>query len=324
MIRLEAESIGEGSLVLLTNPMFRGLTHSVFRNAINILSANQELVTILAIPDRAPWAVNVPGTRLDSFAIRPQDGVSVEEKILVIGSQIVIDFHRADSWRMPGLDCHHARPSTNSILENLDSISSILAEKGPREGFGDFVNRETWELTKGRANAFARFAKPYADRLVEGIVDGRIDMIQESSAPLVGLGIGSTPSGDDFLSGLMLGFRYATQHISGGANAFAKLVCETILRVVEGQTNPISENQIRYAAHGLTAKSIFGLVAALLGHEEGLIPRAKEVMEKGATSGEDITVGIVRGIYAAVLQKDIDGLPTSNASPKTSYKEATV
>jgi hypothetical protein len=297
--RLDVRFIGEEALTFLTDPDPNAYVHSIFRHAIIILSSKRALV-VLATSERAPWAINL--TRDTDFTLfRITRSLTAKPGSLTLGSSLLIDYSKAELWKTPVIFCHHGNASVDETYQRLRTVANILTMTERRAGFGDLLTSGILETQAPISNGLAKAAKSHVEKLVEAIVQQRTDLVVHTTTALAGLGIGSTPSGDDFLAGLMLGFRYARQHFEDDIG-YVSLVCQTILTAAAGRTNPISWAYIQYASRGLTTESIFSLISSLLGHKKELTFRTMTVMQKRATSGEDIIVEIGYGVLAAIRQ----------------------
>lgn len=104
---------------------------------------------------------------------------------------------------------------------------------------------------------------------------------------LAGWGPGLTPSGDDFLAGLMLAL-WAQQ---GEA---ARPLCEGIVAVAAPRTTRLSGAFLRAAAEGLADERWHALLHALAGDSDAAVAAAAQaVLAFGASSGLDMLVGFL-------------------------------
>lgn len=113
--------------------------------------------------------------------------------------------------------------------------------------------------------------------------------IQTSVRRLIGLGIGLTPSGDDFLTGFILAFR---------EESIRNYQLREILTREWHQTNLISQHQLYFANQGRAKSSLIQVVDALGTEGETLIdfPAAvAETLAVGSTSGHDLLLGVLAG-----------------------------
>jgi hypothetical protein len=112
-----------------------------------------------------------------------------------------------------------------------------------------------------------------------------------SATRLIGLGPGLTPAGDDFLTGLILAFRYADAAPGTavrGIDSFGRRVAEMAV----GRTTRVSEEQLYYAARTEAEEVMARAAIALLWRAEPLRPAVETLLETGSTSGGDLLTGI--------------------------------
>jgi hypothetical protein len=113
---------------------------------------------------------------------------------------------------------------------------------------------------------------------------------------LIGLGIGLTPSGDDYLVGLLAGLE-ATDHPARPALAAA------IALHGPSRTTAIGAAALGHAARGAYAERLHDVLVALAGGRADDLSRTIErAMAYGATSGSDTLVGLFAGLDLAVAR----------------------
>jgi hypothetical protein len=109
----------------------------------------------------------------------------------------------------------------------------------------------------------------------------------EAARGLVGLGPGSTPSGDDLVAGLLLTLHYAGRPEAEPLRAVA----------ATARTTRLASSMLRWAAQGEAREHVLLLLRSLF---EEPAPRAAEplgpVLRYGATSGADMAAGILIGL----------------------------
>ena len=253
--------------------------HSVFRSAINLTAAG-ELVTIA--PDEAgglPNGILIAG-RADFRTQGVRSGMVVEidaATVRIPDAGLVIRLADARPWsaRMPAADGRRwpARSTAAHALAHRDAHGTdadaatvgLLAMPVAREQLAE-VGRAVVRIDRRAAAAAAR--------------------------PLVGLGPGLTPSGDDALAGMEAAL-HALGHPAAGFLA-------TALDDVADRTTTVSATLLRHAARGEFTERIHRLLAALLGEDDAALPGAIErAVDWGATSGMDGLIGVFAGLDAA-------------------------
>lgn len=126
---------------------------------------------------------------------------------------------------------------------------------------------------------------PAVARLTAACRTGDPHRIAEAGPPLVGLGPGLTPSGDDLLAGVLFGFRAL-----GSARA-ADLLASPVLAAAS-RTTPISAALLRCAAAGQPCGEAADLLLAVTA--DGDVADAAERLRRlGHTSGADLARGLI-------------------------------
>lgn len=114
-----------------------------------------------------------------------------------------------------------------------------------------------------------------------------------AACQIAGIGQGLTPSGDDFLCGLLLVLHQAGED---------DMINSFLATGFAGRTNQISANYLRSAALGLAPDSIGRLLHYITAEGTGDVSSLvsyyfRRVTAFGATSGNDICTGIYWGFY---------------------------
>lgn len=113
------------------------------------------------------------------------------------------------------------------------------------------------------------------------------------AAPLVGLGQGLTPSGDDFIGGAMM----ALSH--WGPAAMAAALREAIGNIPDGATTPVSASLLRAAAEGFAHEYIHAMLDAIdAGSEREIQQAIVRAATIGHLSGWDTLAGIAIALDA--------------------------
>jgi hypothetical protein len=109
-------------------------------------------------------------------------------------------------------------------------------------------------------------------------------------APLIGLGAGSTPEGDD----LLLGLRAAWHVRASGGEAVPLAELDELLRAAHDRTHPVSACMLSDGAAGRYPEALARLLDALCGHG-ALQPALDELRGLGASSGRAMEWGVFIG-----------------------------
>jgi hypothetical protein len=125
---------------------------------------------------------------------------------------------------------------------------------------------------------------------------------------LVGLGPGLTPSGDDFLGGLLFAAHSLKTTYPQDFNWEEEHIADLIDWACT-QTHPISHTILRDHAFGHGSEPLHDVVASLLnGQDLGLtLEGSKRLIGIGATSGWDILAGMLTGML--FVERKLSALP---------------
>ena len=130
--------------------------------------------------------------------------------------------------------------------------------------------------------------------LANGLRDGDGEEILRQTAHLLGWGSGLTPSGDDFVVGLLLGLR-ATAQLSSNFQVVCG-ISQRLIHQARQKTTTLSANLI---ACGVDGQADERLVSALNGILTGSLPVevcARRLMNYGGSSGGDALLGMAMAL----------------------------
>ena len=290
--RFVATRISQAVEPRLREPGAQGVVEGVHRSALNIRWGGEGLVTVAhESMGGLPNGILVdPPIALDQIGIALGMPVQGDGSALhVAGARIVIFLAGAASWSpaMPvvgGLSMAARADRARRALE----IGAALV---PRVGLGPLlaglVDQGQSVGSLGRAAA-----RSVADVLV-ALTDGSSDRAVTAAVPLIGLGPGATPSGDDLLVGLAAGLA-VTEH------PMARPFAAGVARHAAGLTTSVAESYLFHAGRLEFAERVHVAATAILtGHETELGRAVTAALAWGASSGADLLVGLLIGIQAS-------------------------
>jgi hypothetical protein len=147
----------------------------------------------------------------------------------------------------------------------------------------DDENDRAWD----QDDALLRAAWPAIRSLRDGIaaaLGGAASL--PSITALVGLGPGLTPSGDDFLGGVMIALHYF------GRPDVARHVATAVLPVAARETSLISAAYLRCAARGEGARVLFDVLESIAAGDGAVLEARLDAIDAvGHTSGWDSLAG---------------------------------
>lgn len=173
------------------------------------------------------------------------------------------------------------------VLSNTIALTRQLAGRAPAKSLAFIFSPE---LEKD----FSRtFDKHLLARFKKAVGYFRAGDYRKGAATMRGLGLGLTPSGDDFLSGMMAGFNYAILNLR--FDALLKL--ELLYYSATGK-NLISNNFLQASYEGKVNAKVGRLLRALAARGgRDLEAAAAAALESGHTSGADFCAGLVFALF---------------------------
>jgi len=225
-----------------------------------------------------------------SAPLQVGDAVWVESDVLRIGP-LAISFAAAQPW-------HPQPPGTwnrTSLAYGLAAFADALPRSLPDEGLAPLLYAEL--RTAGAISPVAAAAKSpirYLTQLLQGAKaeDGG-GINAEQIAPLIGLGPGLTPSGDDYLGGMLVALSLI------GQISLRDKLWQLLKPLLACRTGDISRAHLAAAAEGYGCSALHDLLCAIITGATDAIPAAiTSVTAIGHTSGWDALFGAVTVLRA--------------------------
>lgn len=220
--------------------------------------------------------------------VRVGDEATVDHGILSIGTKLSFDFRQSAGWRPPIL----SRCEQHSVAQGMNALRRHLDLRSlPSNGMA-FVLVDEDRATDSEVPLAAATKEPLESLfllLSTAMATGKTFCIDTRMIePLLGLGPGLTPSGDDVMGGVIL-----TLHLLGLAHLRDALWAQLKPSLPEA-TNRISIAHMEAAAEGYGHEAVHDLINAILaGHTGNLDRQLDAISAIGHTSGWDTLVGIV-------------------------------
>lgn len=268
-----------------TEPLRRWRVHSVFRRTVNIISTDEVMLTVASSDSTsAPSTLVCSAARLDDVGLEPGAAVRWATDELTLGEATVI--------------CMREVVTTSSVLTTrpvdvealrvgLTTLGELLRERGRR---GSFLPE-----TDGSPAAHELHRRLDAVRTAARAPRNRWGQ-QESEdlcRAVLGLGIGLTPSGDDYLVGFLTA-HLANEKTASGVSELARVAAQIAPTV----TNAISSAAVLAASRGRARQELTAVVqAALDGDATWLGTSLEALLALGSTSGTDMTFGVFDALH---------------------------
>jgi hypothetical protein len=279
-----------------------GTVVGVHRSAVNIRWRAGLLTLAHEAMGGLPNGIGLdPPIALDQIGIVP--GMRVESDgatLRLPGASISVFLAGAARWS-PAMPVRRGLTARTRI-DRAGRALALAADQAPRVGLGPLMaglaNHGTSVGSLGRA-----VARPLAE-VLDALEQGFSDRAISAAFPLIGLGPGATPSGDDLLVGLAAGLAVTDHPVAG---AFAAGVA----RDAAGLTTSVAESYLLHAGRLEFSERVHAAALAILDAPEAELRGAvNATLAWGATSGVDLLVGLLVGIQAGVAPRLADTLRT--------------
>lgn len=259
---------------------------TVFERAA-YLKTEQGALLVLAdetLPDGAA-VIRVVGTPLWS-SIAPAGSMARLNPSMIQLVDARLDLRGATAWRPPRIP----RPASGRAIHEALTYAAAFTSSQARGGLAALAGT----VLNGAADspnptALLRYAEPLVRGLASALLERDLMAVHDAAGRLAGLGPGATPAGDDLLTGVVVGWRYAG---AGGAAPLA------ILRGAVMRTSWVAAQFLGYAVNGEASAPLLAAAAGLVrgaGQSE-LDPLLKALLRLGHTSGADALAGLVVGL----------------------------
>jgi hypothetical protein len=301
------QSIGEAARdYLKAGSQWRIL--AVFSNAVYLASIDDELLWL--VTEKIPMhrrGIQIPGTLPRFGAI---SSFNVREQHLLLGTDIDLDMSQASLWESPCPDLDNVLPF-EALPERLRVVSSLFDSYPSPKGFGQIIT----EITKiGLGSPIPaeipdygpalKHTWPALNEIIVASIARDFARILRSAEDLIGLGEGLTPSGDDFVGGLLFS-SFMIQEIYTQYQGFSPADVELLLINSRDRTNLISYTMLKDLATGHGSDTLHRLINAILTdkHLENSYYLGLELVRTGHSTGWDLLTGVWMGMFLSIYSR---------------------
>ncbi|WP_272690353.1 DUF2877 domain-containing protein [Providencia sp. PROV152] len=274
---------------LLNQPSLSGHIEQVFRKAINI-SINHSLFTLLSAElDNAPNSCRLLNSDLSQLNIKEGENVYLSDKKIYFGDHYFLSFSLCHQWQPNNISFIPEKINSDDYFTflnfNINEIDKLLNKSGHAL------------LSYHGCNLFYSSLANKLNLLRNELIDS-LKKAEHQNLPViiqqfVGLGIGLTPSGDDYLVGLMA-FLLLKHHPAQHLHPFF----EQGIRRAKDATTKISAITLEKALNREYRENLLQLIQMLVtADERNIYPQYQKILDIGSSSGSDMLFGIRDALY---------------------------
>jgi hypothetical protein len=251
-MHLNITTIGTYAMEIL-NSVSEGLVHSVYRKTINIQFGDYLLALQVALSPVSPVSLitELDAASMETLPVSPGLKVKASPGTLSIyGSVSVINFYFLEA------DLFESKLISKSPQLSRDTLKSVL-DHSAAEGFSTIFTSSC--VKDGENNLGAELVTAAATNHLTAcntyMQTADYEKATEELVSLIGLGVGLTPSGDDFLCGVLAGLI-----LTGNSDHPLNSILKEKIGVNLNNTNDISRTFLRCALLSHFSKPIKDLI----------------------------------------------------------------
>ncbi len=230
---------------------------------------------------------------------------SAQAGLLVVPGSLAVDLSGAERWSLPPIDRRHLPPAS-ALAARAAAALAAADLVAPSDGLGPLLplvlsrwggrSRQSEVQPRG---PLAALALETVAAVAQACRRRDVWAVARAAERLVGLGPGLTPSGDDFVGGLL----FALHHLRvlyPGSFAWADEPLRALLASAGARTNPISYVLLADLAAGAGPAPLHDLLLGLLQMSEPCqaVPALRRLVDVGHTSGWDVLLGLLCALLA--------------------------
>lgn len=299
-----ATLIGASARAMMMTEWAGGRVEAALTKAAYIWGSDGEVLWLSPPGSQPHWrSVIVP---FDLNAVQKGMKVTFDARYLNIGEALAVQISGVPVWESQMSTPEHTLPP-DAIREAALRVFRRVAPEAPSDGLGQLITVLVSDSTSDEHRSLE-----YSSSLVSAsrpVVAAAAQLWRSDTAfsdmlcaarGLIGLGPGLTPSGDDFVGGLL----FAVRSMDSGApelSLWHEADVVDLLALARKRTNLISYALLTDYAHGRGPGPLHDLAQCLItGQDEAAaLDAMRELVQIGHTSGWDILAGFCTGILAA-------------------------
>jgi hypothetical protein len=288
-------AISTGYAIPLTN--FNATIHSIFRTAVNLKPANNDLLFTLVGARAADLPQSIRLNAPDDLCfvqLNTGDKVFCRASTLIFeNSTLEVGFSQSKRW-LCNLSTLRADLSKRVVSEAWKYVWKLLNEQQKRMGAEIVAEALLHPETFTQSSVCSRMGKAI-HTLIEAGRSYQVDILSALTR-IIGLGCGLTPSGDDFLVGYLAGLWCAVRDFVE-RRRFVSQLGQAVIHLSK-RTNEISRTYLHHAAYGQVSSHLNNLAEVISKPESSgyILAATESAMHSGHTSGMDAVTGLLFGL----------------------------
>ena len=294
-----AKLMGAKARSLLAGPGFPGKVLAVLPTTVYLLGDDGEIIWMAL--EEMPLHRRCLMASFQPAPLRVGQVFFTQKGCLRIGQNAAVKIDQAIAWEPSAIVPEQAEPLpvVNGCLQRL---LAVLPEPGSGAGLGQAIPLIAAVAGGKEMTAFpldsmiARALNPILD-LARACLKQDMAEVAHKGRELVGLGPGLTPSGDDFLGGLLFA-AHSLKKAYPGDFCWGQEVITDLMGWARMQTHSISHTVLGDLALGHGPEPLHDVIKSLIRDQDlrFLMSAVARLLKIGHTSGWDILAGMLTGM----------------------------
>jgi hypothetical protein len=232
------------------------------------------------------------------------DKAGIENGHILFERSLLLSLSGAKLWAPPPVQPNDA----SRIAVGLAALDASLPEKPPADGLALLLRHALDELGLNPVATAAMEPARYVRQLAS-CSDDAAAIDPTRLTPLIGLGPGLTPSGDDFVGGALIALHQL------GRDTLLRAIWQAVAPLARAGTTAISFAHLSAGAEGFGHAALHGVLQAVIaGQQVGMHERMDALARLGHTSGWDALAGAVTVLRATAQRSSTSRAGSSSAS----------
>lgn len=266
-----------------------GVVHSVFDNVVNFKTDDGTMLFSLA-KNEVIQSPSMMKTCQNDYFSKMCSTIMLTKSICLIDYNLLKindwqwDFSNAAIWNRNIKP--HCQAKLKPTVSRLRLLNNFILQHGATGGIYAAWKSFTypdWEVPMAtRKNIYF---SPFLEGLEQLKDDMKADKFDRFFDNFAGLGMGLTPSGDDFLTGLLATWQYFESPLYKKMESCSA----KWLQRLKGRTTTVSYFMLKQCLEGQVNEALLNVLDNIDGNP---IPHLQRILEMGSTSGTDMLTGV--------------------------------
>jgi len=271
--------------------------HSIFDKVVNIQSSTGTLYTISNNKtDNAPYTLKIDydGSFKD-IVFEDQNIIKTKENLFI--GNVEIDLSSAQLWNVEREKIESF--STEDIKKNINIFNMMIQSMGSSGGCKYYYLKNFLGIKNNSNNLIERELSKKINDFYMKIKQDNIK--EEDIRGLIGLGMGLTPSGDDFLTGFMA----AITIFKKNDDLFHKI--KDFIPLDTKSTTDVSRAMLKAATQEKYREYLNDFIySSLYNNSDEYLKSFKNLLTIGSSSGTDMSIGVVLGFLFTIDENEME------------------